>query len=446
MKAIIIGTGKVGFQIAKTLSLQDHDVVVIEKDENKYQLAQNTLDVLAINGNGATMSILEKAGIRQADIIIAMTGVDEVNMIACMIAGQFGIDKKIARIRNPEYIRNKELLKKQIGIDFVINPEIATAKQIVNLLESPINVAQIEEFAGGKVQLFELRVKEGSSFVDKKLKDLNLGYPFLVIAIYRDDEIIIPHGEERIRLSDNVYILGGREHFSNLDTIIGTHPANIRNVMILGGSNIGIHTTLMLSKHGINTKLIEMDRKKCEQLASRLPDTLVINSDHRNTDLLKSEGIQTTDGFVAVTGDDESNILVSLMAKHLGSHKVIVKIDRTEYAPLMEKMGIDAVVNPKITTASVILRFIRKAKVTSLTLLREGKAEVMELVAQHTSKAVNKSLKQINLPTDSIVGIIVRNNKVIVPRGNDVIQPKDKVIIFTLPSATKKIEKIFAGK
>jgi len=446
LKIIIIGAGKVGYQIAKTLSSENHDVIVIEKDELIRQSVKNSLDVLTIVGNGANVRTLEEAGIRQADMIIAVTSIDEVNMIACMIAKQFGVPKKIARSRNPEYIYNNTLFREQLGIDFIINPEIATTKEIVNLLKSPVNAAQIQDFAEGRVQMFELKVEESSPFVNKQLKDFNFKHHLLVVAICRGDKIIIPGGEGKIILGDNLYILVEKDRFSELNKITGKKPVNIQNVMILGGSEIGIQSALMLSKQGINTKLIEVDKEKCEKIVERLPHTLIINGDGTNIDLLQSEGIEITDGFVAVTGYDEDNLLVALLAKHLGSKKVIAKVSRVDYIPILEKIGVDAVVNPRMTTASAILRFVRRGKIISLTLLKEGKAEVIEWVAQPASKIINKPLKNANLPKNSIIGAIVHQNRVIIPHGNDIIQPGDKVIIFTLASDIKKVERIFDGR
>jgi len=446
LKIIIIGAGKVGCQIAKTLSSENHDVVIIEKDDLIRQSAQNSLDILTILGNGANVHTLEEAGIRQADMIIAVTSSDEVNMIACMTAKQFGVPKKIARIRNPEYIHNNTLSMEQLGIDFTINPEIATAKEIVNLLRTPANVAQIQNFAEGKIQMFELKIEESSPFVNKQLKDLVFEFPLLITAIYRKDKIIIPGGEEKIIKDDNLYVLVEKGHFSELDKILSEKFVNTQNVMILGGSKIGFQTALRLEKLGINTKLIERDKEKCEEIAQRLPHTLVINGDGTNIDLLQSEGIETTDGFVSVTGYDEDNLLVALLAKHLGAKKVIAKVDRTNYVPILEKIGVHAVVNPRMTTASAILRFIRRGEILSLTLLKEGEAEIIELVAQPTSKIINKPLKKVNLPKNSIIGAIVRQDKIIIPHGNDVILPGDKTIIFTLASDIKKIERMIDGR
>jgi len=219
----------------------------------------------------------------------------------------------------------------------------------------------------------------------------------------------------------------------------------VQNVIILGGSRIGIQAALILTKLGISTKLIERDKEKCEKIAESLPHTLVINGDGTNIDLLKSEGVETTDGFVAVTGYDEDNLLVALLAKHLGAKKVIAKVDRTNYIPILEKIGVDAVVNPRMTTASAILRFIRRGKIISLTLLKEGEAEVIELIVSPHSKIINTPLKKANLPQNSIIGAIVRKDEVIIPHGDDIIQSEDKIIIFALSSDIKEIEKIFDG-
>ncbi len=445
MKIIIIGAGKVGCQIAKTLSSENHDVVIIEKDDLIRQSAQNSLDVITILGNGANVRTLEEAGIKQSDMIIAVTSSDEANMIACMTAKQFGVPKKIARIRNPEYLYTNALSREKLGIDFTINPERATAKEIVKLLKSPTNVAQVQNFAGGKVQLFELKIEKSFPFINQRLKAINFKCPILVAAIYRNDKIIIPDGEEKIIAGDNLYVLIEKDNFSGLNEIFNEKPLNMQNVMILGGSRIGVQTASLLAKLGISTKLIERDKEKCEKIAESLPHTLVINGDGTNIDLLKSEGIETTDGFVAVTGYDEDNLLVSLLAKHLGTKKVIAKVDRTNYIPILEKIGVNAVVNPRMTTASAILRFIRRGKIISLTLLKEGEAEVIELIVNPNSKIIDKPLKKANLPQNTIIGAIVRKDRVIIPHGNDIIQPEDKIIIFALSSDIKKIEKIFDG-
>lgn len=446
MKIIVIGAGKVGCQIAQTLSSENHDIVIIEKDNIIQQSAQNSLDAMVILGNGANVLTLEEAGIKKTDMLIAVTSSDEVNMLACMIAKQFGVPKKIARIRNPEYLHTSILSREKLGIDFAINPERATAKEIVKLFKSPINVSQVQDFAEGKVKLIEFNIEKYFPFLNQQLKNISFKYPVLVAAIYRDNKIIIPDGEEKIIVGDNLYVLVEKDNFLGLNEFFNEKPLDMQNVMILGGNRIAIQTALILAKLGINTKLIERDKEKCDKIAELLPHSLIINGDGTNIDLLKSEGIKTTDGFVAVTGYDEYNLLVALLAKHLGTKKVIAKIDRSNYIPILEKIGVDAVVNPRIITTSAILQFIRKGEIVSLTLLKEGKAEVIELMVHSNSKIINKPLRNANLPKNSIIGAVIRKDRVIIPHGDDTIQAQDKIIIFALSSAIKKIENIFDGE
>ena len=445
MKIIIIGAGKVGSQIAQTLSAENHDVTIIDKREDIRQDLDSNLDIMTIVGNGANVRILEQAGIKQADMLIAVTRSDEVNMIACMTAKQFNVSKKIARIRNTEYMYTNSLSKEKLGIDFVINPERATAKEIVKLLKTPTNISEAQDFAGGRISLFGLKIEQNCHFTSKKIKDIHFGPNTLLVAIYRENRLIIPSGENEVLPGDKVYFLIKKEYYADLELICNKKFSALQNVLILGGSNIGVQTASLLNKIGVKTKLIEMDKTKCEKIAELLPQTLVINGDGTSIDLLKEEGIETIDGFVAVTGYDEENLLVSLLAKHLGTKKVIAKISRTNYIPVLEKIGIDAVVNPRLTTASAILRFLRKGEIISLTLLKEGEAEIVELIAKKNSKIINKPLKTVNLPNNAIIGAIIRKEEAIIPHGEDLITEDDKVIIFTKTTEIKKLEQLFDG-
>lgn len=443
MKVIIIGAGKVGIQIAQTLSAENHDVTIIDKRDDIRQDLDSNLDIMTIVGNGANVRILEQAGIRESDMLIAVTRIDEVNMIACMTAKQFNVTKTIARIRNTEYMYSNSLSKEKLGIDFVINPERATAKEIVKLLKTPSNVCEAQDFASGKISLFGLKIEEDCPFVNKKIKNISFGAHTLIIAIFRGDNLIIPSGEDEILVNDKIYLLIKKENYTDLELFCPKKTSIMQSVLILGGSDIGIQTASLLNKLSIKTKLIEMNKQKCEKIAELLPQTLVINGDGTNIELLKEEGIETIDGFVAVTGYDEENLLVSLLAKHLGTKKVIAKISRTNYIPILEKIGINAVVNPRIITASAILRFLRQGELISQTLLKEGEAEVIELIAQKGSKIINKNLKIISLPANSIIGAIIRKGEIIIPHGEDFINEGDKVIIFTKITEIKKIEQLF---
>ncbi|MFA5563081.1 MAG: Trk system potassium transporter TrkA [Candidatus Caldatribacteriota bacterium] len=446
VKIIIIGAGKVGSQIAQTLSSENHDVTIIDKREDIRQELDNNLDIMTIVGNGANVRILEQAGIKEADMLIAVTRSDEVNMIACMTAKQFNVEKKIARIRNSDYMYPNSLSKEKLGIDFVINPEKVTAKEIIRLLKTPANVSEAQDFAGNRISLYGLKIEENCPCINKKIKDINFGTNTLLASIYRDDKLIIPSGDDELLIDDKVYILLKKESYEDLDLLCNKQTCSMQDVLILGGSNIGIQTASLLNKIGIKTKLIEVNKAKCEKIAETLPQTLVINGDGTNIDLLKEEGIETIDGFVAVTGYDEENLLVSLLAKHLGTKKVVAKISRTNYIPILEKIGINAIVNPRLTTASEILRFLKRGEMISLTLLKEGGAEVIELITHEYSKVIGKPLKSIDLPNNTIIGAIIRKEDIIIPHGEDTIQVDDKLLIFAKASEIIKVEQLFNGR
>ncbi|MDD2353300.1 MAG: Trk system potassium transporter TrkA, partial [Atribacterota bacterium] len=282
--------------------------------------------------------------------------------------------------------------------------------------------------------------------INKKIKDINFGTNTLLASIYRDDKLIIPSGDDELLIVDKVYILLKKESYEDLDLLCNKQTCSMQDVLILGGSNIGIQTASLLNKIGIKTKLIEVNKAKCEKIAETLPQTLVINGDGTNIDLLKEEGIETIDGFVAVTGYDEENLLVSLLAKHLGTKKVVAKISRTNYIPILEKIGINAIVNPRLTTASEILRFLKRGEMISLTLLKEGGAEVIELITHEYSKVIGKPLKSIDLPNNTIIGAIIRKEDIIIPHGEDTIQVDDKLLIFAKASEIIKVEQLFNGR
>ena len=388
MKVIIIGAGKVGIQIAQTLLSENHDVIIVDKREEIKQDLDSHLDIMTIIGNGANVRVLEQAGIRNAGMLIAVTQSDEVNMIACITAKQFEVKKTIARIRNSEYMYEDSLSKEKMGIDFIINPENSTALEIIGLLKAPVNVCETQDFAGGKVSLFGVKVDEDNLFVNKKIKDTDLGQHSLVAALFREDNLIIPNGEDEIYAGDIAYLITKKEDVTSIGQFCGRKNIATQNIIILGGSNIGVQTATLLNETGIKTKLIEIDKEKCEKISELLPQTLIINGDGTNIELLREEGIDQTDGFVSVTGFDEDNLLTALLAKHLGAKKVIAKISKTNYIPILENIGIDAVVNPQLITAAAILRLLKHGELIDLALLQEGEIEVVEFIAQKIEKQI----------------------------------------------------------
>ena len=446
MKIFVIGAGEVGFHIAQRLTAENHDVVVIERDEDRRLLVQNQLDVLTIAGNGASAHVLKEAGIEKADLVIAATSIDEVNIIACMLASKFGVPKKIARVRNPEYTSSSAVLDPhKLGIDLMIHPEEEAVNEIVRLLKRT-GASEIIEFADGRIQLIGLRIDRNAPVIHRSLAEVSASFPeltFRAVVIYRDNETIIPRGEQRFRQGDQVFVMAKREALPLVEKMAGKSEHKLEKVMILGGGRIGQGVANALELEKLNVKLIEQDRNRSDEIADSLSKTLVLRGDSLDLDLLAREGIVTMDALVAVTDDEGINIISCLLAKHLKVKKTIAMIRRPHYMPLMPTIGIDAAVSPRISTASAILRFVRRAKVVSVVALKGCNAEAIELVATSGSKAIGRPLKDVNLPEEAIIGAIVSKGKVIVPSGDCVIQANDEVIVFTKPEAVTEVERFF---
>ena len=443
MKVTIIGPGKVGLEIARRLNEEGHDIVVIDKSEAKLASLQERMDVLAIRGNGATASVLNNPQVVDSDLLLALTNSDEINMIACMIAKQVGIPTTIARVRDPDYAKDLLISKKGMNIDLVINPEYAASVEICRFLSMTLPV-YTETFGQGKVQLAEFKVDESNTgFVNKKLYELNLPKPSLIVAISRKGEIIVPWGGDKILAGDSLFILGYPNDISRICTKIKRRKQKINSVLILGGGRIGFYLAEKLCSLGMKVKIIEQDAEKCEELSERLPDALVLRGDGSDVDLLKREGIRETDGFVAVTGFDEENILIALLAKQMGAKRVIAKVSRPSYTPLVQQLGVDIAISPRLITASEILRFIRGGRVPSLYLLLNGNAEAVELIIQPNSRLKNKTLNRCDFPKGVLVGAILRDEQAIIPQGTEVILEGDRLVVFALNHSLKSIEAMF---
>lgn len=387
---------------------------------------------------------MEEAGVAEADLLIAVTEIDELNMISCLIAKQYGVKKTVARIRNPEYLENTKFSPTtSIGIDLVINPERVTAKMISKLIHVP-EAINVEYYADGKVQLLELYIKKDSPVVNKSLIEINFPKPNLIVAILRDEKMIIPRGSDVLKPGDLIFVIAETKNMLAVEKVLGEKRTKVENVIILGGGRIGYYLAKLLEKKPVSVKVIDKDLEVCRKISSELNDTLVLHGDGTDISLLEEEDTGKADMFIAVTNDDKVNLLVSLLAKHLGAKKTAAQIRRSDYVPLIEKVGIDVAVSPRMLTAGAILQFIRRGDIVSVTLLGSAKAEMIELVVPDSSKIVKKPLKKLKFPRHAIIGAIVRGNDVIVPTGDDFINPGDRVMVFALPEAIKKVEKFFA--
>lgn len=446
MRAIIVGAGEVGYQIAKFLTLEFIDVVVIDRDKNNLNRISEELDVAVIEAEGGDPSALKEAEADKAEIILAVTNSDETNMIACLLAkAMFKIPRKIARIRNPDYFFNKDLLcRDNLDIDPAINPELEVAKAITRLLEIPF-ATEVEDFEGGIIKVIGFKVLEKTSLIGKSLKDIRAGTDkkFIVGIIEREDKTIVPSGNDIIKNGDIIYLPVKKVDIADTAAMLEVSTKPSKRVMILGGGKIGYYIATSM-EHKADIKIIERDAERCKYLSRYLGKTLVLHGDGADQKLLLEENIGDMDAFIAVSNNEELNIMASLLAKKLGAKKTIAIVNRTDYIPLAHSLGLQAVLSPRLITASTILRYVRKGDILSLTAVAEDKAEIIEARAGRTSPLIGKTLKDAKLPKSSLIGAIIRDEKIIIPSGADIILENDRLIIFTLRESIKDIENILA--
>ena len=447
MRAIIVGAGKIGYNVAKVLTDQGHDVVVIEKDPERAAILRENLDIQVVVGNGAATLALMEAGANESKLLVAVTDIDEINMISCILGKSYGVSKTVARVRNYEYVQdeNSNIKGTFADIDLIINPELVTAREIAKRIDVP-EALDVVYFGDGNIQLLELKIKKEAAVAGKYLKDLNIPYPFVIVAIVREEKMPIPHGGDKLLPEDIVFILAKTKDMTKVERLIGTERQKAERVMILGGGFTGYHLAKILEERRYTVKIIEKDYERCKIISSKLSSTLVLHGDAADIDLLKSEGAGDADIFVCLTDDDKLNLLVSLIVKHLGAKKAIAQVRRSDYISLMESVGIDVGISPRTLTANAILRFINRGNnLVSVTLISDDKAEMMEFIVTNEAKAANKKLRDLGFPSGSIVGTIYRGNKMIIPKGEDLIKPGDIVTVFSLPKHSARILDFFTA-
>ena len=444
MRVIIVGAGEVGYQIAKFLSLELIDVVVIDKDKDKLRRVIEDLDVAAVEGEGGSPSTLMDADADKADIILAVTDRDETNMIACLLAKVFNIPRKIARIRNPEYFNNERLLSRELlDIDPAINPELELAKTVERLLELPL-ATDIEEFENGLIKIIGFKIPETAPLIGKTLKKVGNMYAkkLLIGIIVREDKAIIPSGEDIIMEGDIIYVPVKKEEVADTLSILGVSAKPAKKVMILGGGRTGYYIASDIEQRA-DVKIIEKEAERCKYLTKNLKKALVLHGDGVEQKLLVEENIKDMDAFVAVSNNDELNIMAALLAKKLGTKKTVAVVNKTDYILIAHNLGLQAALSPRLLTASTILRYVRRGDILSLTAVAEGKAEIIESRIGKKSPLVGKTLEEAQ-PKASLIGAIIRGEDLIIPSGSDKILEDDKVIIFTLKESIKDVEKILS--
>ncbi len=441
MKVIIVGVGKLGYKLADSMLNTGINVTLVDTDLKVLERINEHLDVLTVNANGLEVEALKNLDIETYDLLIACTDSDEANTIICMIAKKLGCKRTIARIRNPEYLKQINFMKKEMGIDHIVNPDLLTANEMVRYLFKSYNF-HTGDFAKGKVQMIDFNINLTEGMAGKKISELDLMNGLLIVAIMRNGNVIIPDGSVELLKDDIVYFIGKSQSIDELVKRyqLKTVTNSVKRAMILGGGNLSYYLARQLGMLNTSVILIEQNEERCRYLSERLNNAVVIHGDGTDLDLLEEEDLSSMDAFIGATGFDEQNILMSIVAKQAGVDKVIAKISRQSYVNLIDKLNIDVAFNPTDITASDILKFIRGGEVISVSLLLGGQAEVTELIINQNLPVVGKQISKLGLPKGIIIGAIVHGNDVIIPNGSTVINANDRLIIFCLEKDVPSLE------
>ncbi len=443
MRVFIVGAGEVGFNTAQMLSEEGHEVTVVEQDEDLANRASEQLDALVLHGNGASPKMLAEVGAHKSELLIAVTDSDEVNITACLVAKAQGVDQTVARIRNPDYYDTKEPFARDVlGIDFVIHTERAAAEEIRDALRVPGSV-NVETFAEDNIEVAEVVLKKDSPAAGKVVRDVALPKGSLIVGLVRENETIIPKGDTRLDVGDHIFLISERQFINKAVSSVSTETEKVESVMIFGGGRIGLRLALVLEQEGISVKVVEKDEERAQYVASRLRRGLVLHDEGMSRDFLLQERVDRAGAFVAATGDDRANLLAVMYAKQLGAKRTISVVSRAEFAPLSEALGVDIAISPRLITAGAILRFVRKGEVVAVNVLESG-AEMIELRVPERCPVAGKPLAEVGFPAGAIVGAVMRDGKVIIPTGNDVLQTGDDAVVFTVDASVDEVERLFA--
>lgn len=441
MKIIIVGNGKVGYAIACQLDAEKHDITLIDDNAAALAKADNALDVMCIQGNGASISVLMEADVRKADLVIAVTSLDETNLVCSLIAKKLGAKHTIARVRNPEYRQDARMLKREIGLDMLINPDLAAAREISRIISFPA-VFSVEPFARGRIDMIGFQVQESDNIVGISLGEYHRERPadVLICTVVRNGEYTIPNGTFVPQVGDSIYMIGTKPELQKMLKKIGRTLQRVKNVSIFGGSRIAMYLTWELERFNHNTqvRIVERSSRKCVQLASRLPRALVIEGDGTDKDLIDAENIFQADAFVALTDRDEDNLLMAMSARHAGIPRVLAKMTRPNYMDIVRTTNIDSLISPKDIVANQITRYVRAlansegSAVESLYQMLGGAVEALEFQATAAASAVlDKPLKDLRLRNNILVAAIARGDEIIIPGGNTCIQEGDRVVVVS---------------
>ena len=453
MKIVIIGDGKVGYKLAKQLSSEKYDIILIDNNEEKLRKSIERMDVFCVVGEGGSVEVQQRADVPHADLVIACTSTDECNMLSCLIARRLGARHTIARVRNPIYYKQIDFLKKDLHLSMVVNPELIVAGDITRLLLFP-DASKVETFVKGRVELVEFPIHCG------KLEGLSLSELYarfqvqvLVCAVESGETVLIPDGDYILKAGDKLHIAASHQNMEQFFKKIALRKEKIKNAMICGGGRVAYYLASQLCNLGMNVKIIERNRERCEELCELLPQATIINGDATEHDLLIEEGIEKTDAFIALTGMDEENIIMSLFASKQSVSKVIVKINEDRRAMMIDELGLDSIVSAKTATADAILGYVRarrnsqcSANVETMYQLLDGRVEALEFIIKSENAYTGVPLKDLNLKVNNIIACIARGRKIIIPNGDDSIPVGDSVVIITMTKQIRDLDDILVKR
>lgn len=451
MNIIIVGAGKVGYTLAKYLSVEEDNITIIDNNDKALERINNNLDVMCIKGNCTSLKVLNEAGIKEADLLISVTNSDELNMLCSLAGKKLGAKHTVARVRTPDYDEEITLLTEAVGIDLVINPEKAAAVEVAKLIKYP-SVCSIDNFSNGKVNLVGFKVSEDTGLAGKRISDIDFVKGNVVFCgVEKNGEVIIPKGDYTFHKDDRIYVIGEHKKIQELFKKLGKYKKKVKSSMIIGGGKISYYLAKIINEAGVNCRIVERDLKKCEELTELLPEAIIINGDGMDQELLLSENLTEMDSFITLTGRDEDNLIASLFAANNNVKNVITKITRDNYNDIAKTVGINSIISPKLATAYKIIKYVRTVKskreccIENIYKICNEKAEAIEFVIKNSTENKDKKLKNIKFNEDSLVATIVRNNKIIIPTGDECLKLNDRVIIVTKNTKLTYINDIFLG-
>lgn len=450
MKIVIIGDGKVGYRLAKQLSEENYDVVLIDNNAGKLKEAINKLDIFCVTGDGVSAEVQKEAGVPDADLVIACASTDELNMLSCLIAKRLGAENTIARVRNPIYYEQIHILKEDLRLTMAINPELTVANEIARVLIFP-SASKVEKFVKGKVELVEFTLREGNPIIGMTLAEMYRKFQIkiLVCAVQRGKDVFIPDGSFIPQEGDKFHIASSHKQLELFFNSLGNKKKIIKKVLIAGGGRVGFYLAKQLCAMGMQVKIIEQSRKKSEYLCEQLPKATIIHGDATDHELLLEEGITEADAFVALTGLDEENIIVSLFAKAQGVHKIVTKVNEDSRVQMVGSLGLDSLVSAKTATADAIISYVRarqnsysNANVETMYRLVDNRVEALEFIIKEEAYYTNVPLKDLPTKPNNLIACIARNRQIIIPNGNDSLQKGDSVVVVTRDKKVQDIRDI----